>query len=301
MARLIVVVLGSAAGGGFPQWNCRCNACRLAWRNDPTVKWRTQASIAISADARRWIIVNASPDVRAQIGMTRALHPSDGVRSTPIEAIILTGAEIDQTAGLLSLRERQPFTLYGTAATLGYVAENPMFDALASATVPRRPVALDEPFELAGGIQAQLFAVAGKAPLYAEGDAPEIGGETAANVGVEFTREGARFAFVPGCALIGPALKSRLAGADAFMFDGTLFSDDELISSGTGDKTGLRMGHVSIDGPDGSLARLAGMDNRRIYIHINNTNPILIDGSPERRQVLQAGWEIAEDGMEIAV
>jgi pyrroloquinoline quinone biosynthesis protein B len=233
--------------------------------------------------------------------MTRTLHPSDGVRSTPIEAIVLTGAEIDQTAGLLSLRERQPFALYGTETTLAYVAENPMFDALAPATVPRQTVALDEPFELAGGIEARLFAVPGKAPLYAEGDAPLIGSETAANVGVELVREGARFVFVPGCADIGPALRERLAKADAFMFDGTLYSDDELIASGTGEKTGLRMGHVSVAGPEGSLARLAGLENRRIYIHINNTNPILISGSAEHRQVVEAGWEIAFDGMEVAL
>jgi pyrroloquinoline quinone biosynthesis protein B len=301
MGRLTAIVLGSAAGGGYPQWNCRCPVCRLAWEGDRRVKARTQASVAVSADAVRWTLLNASPDLRAQIGAVKTLQPVEDMRSSPIAAVVLTGGEIDQTAGLLSLRERQDFSLYATPETLGFIGDNPMFGALARDVVARQPVRLDEPFGLPGDIEAKLFAVPGKLPLYLEGQTPVTDAETSANVGVELAREGARLAFVPGCAALPPALKQRLAGCDVILFDATLFTDDEMIRTGTGEKTGRRMGHMPIDGPDGSLAALEGLGRRRIFIHINNTNPILVDGSPERRRVLQAGWEIAEDGMEIAL
>jgi pyrroloquinoline quinone biosynthesis protein B len=301
MGRLTAIVLGSAAGGGYPQWNCRCPVCRLAWEGDRRVKPRTQASVAVSADGRRWTLLNASPDLRAQIGAAPALQPCAGTRGSPIAAVVLTGGEIDQTAGLLSLRERQSFTVFGTDAALGFIADNPMFGVLAPDVVERRAVALDAPLTLPGGIEARLFAVPGKLPLYREGRDPVTDAETSANVGVELRRDNVRLAYVPGCAAVPPALKERLARCDVVLFDGTLFTDDEMIRSGTGQKTGRRMGHMPIDGPDGSLAALGGLKARRILIHINNTNPILVDGSPERRRVEQAGWQVAEDGMEIVV
>src|SRR5262245_38624453 len=299
MGRLTAIVLGSAAGGGYPQWNCRCPVCRLAWEGDRRVRPRTQTSVAGSGDGRRWTMLNAAPDLRTQVGGTSRLWPADGLRSSPIEAVVLTGGEIDQTAGLLNLRERQAFALHGTAQTLGFVAENPMFQVLAPDLVTRHAVALEEPFTLPGGIAATLFAVPGKLPLYREGANPATDAETAANVGVELVREGARLAFVPGCASVPAGLKDRLRRCDVVLFDGTLFVDDEMIRVGTGEKTGRRMGHMPIDGPGGSLAALDGVTARRVYIHINNTNPILIEGSAERRRVEEAGWEIAEDGMEI--
>src|SRR5262245_11515272 len=301
MGRLTAIVLGSAAGGGYPQWNCRCPVCRLAWEGDRRVKARTQASVAVSADGEAWTLLNASPDLRAQIAATAALRPSAGPRGSPIKAALLTGAEIDQIAGLLTLRERQDFALFGTAETLALVTENPIFTVLAPDLVPRRAVGLDEPLALPGGIEARLFAVPGKMPLYREGAAPAADAETEVNVGVELRLGGARLAYVPGAAAVPPSLKERLTHADLVLFDGTLFVDDEMIRSGTGEKTGRRMGHMPIDGPDGSLAALAGLECRRIYIHINNTNPILVDGSPERRRVVEAGWTVAEDGMEITV
>jgi pyrroloquinoline quinone biosynthesis protein B len=301
MGRLTAIVLGSAAGGGYPQWNCRCPVCRLAWEGDRRVKPRTQASVAVSADGRRWILLNASPDLRTQIGATPALQPCAGTRGSPIAAVVLTGGEIDQTAGLLSLRERQGFTLFGTDEALGFIADNPMFGVLATDVVERRAVGLDAPLTLPGGIEARLFAVPGKLPLYREGRDPVTDAETSANVGVELRRDNVRLAYVPGCASVPPALAQRLASCDVVLFDGTLFTDDEMIRSGTGEKTGRRMGHMPIDGPDGSLAALGGLEARRILIHINNTNPILVDGSPERRRVEQAGWQVAEDGMEIVV
>ena len=276
--------------------------CRLAWDGDPRVRARTQASLAVSADGAHWTLLNASPDLRAQLAATPALHPRAELRGSPIAAVVLTGAEIDQTAGLLSLRERQPFTLLATEQTLGALAANPMFGALAADVVTRRAVAPGTPFMLPGGLAAELFMVPGKVPLYLEQGTPRDCRSRAAPMsGVEITAGGATLMFVPGAAAVTPALRERLARADVILFDGTLFTDDEMIASGTGEKTGRRMGHMPIDGADGSLAALAGLGKRRIYIHINNTNPILIDGSPQRRKVEAAGWEVAADGMEIVL
>jgi pyrroloquinoline quinone biosynthesis protein B len=293
-------VLGAAAGGGYPQWNCRCDVCRLAWAGDARVRPSTQASLAVSADGERWVIINASPDLRAQLAATPALHPRD-LRHSPIDAVVLTGAEIDQVSGLLAMRERQPFTLYGTAETLDALAANPMLDALAPDVVNRRPVLPGKRFEPVQGIEAELFAVPGKVPLYLEQGEPEIGAETGANVGVEIVAASARLAFVPGAAAVTASLKERLAAADLVLFDGTLFTDDEMIRTGTGTKTGRRMGHLPVDGADGSLEALTDLSGRRVYIHINNTNPLHVRGSSERAKVEAAGWEIAADGMEIAL
>jgi pyrroloquinoline quinone biosynthesis protein B len=270
MGRLSAIVLGSAAGGAFPQWNCRCAVCALAWAGDSRVRPRTQASIAVSGGDDRWTLLNASPDLGQQIRATRALHPHQGLRGSPIDAVVLTGAEIDQIAGLLSLRESSPFTLYATPSSHG-------------------------------NIEASLFTVPGKLPLYLEGDEPEIGAESAANVGIELSCDGARLIFVPGAAAVTDAMRARFARADAVLFDGTLFRDDEMLRTGTGQKTGRRMGHMPIDGEGGALQALDGLKTRRIFIHINNTNPIQIDGSPERAKVEAAGWQVAEDGMEIVL
>jgi pyrroloquinoline quinone biosynthesis protein B len=298
---LTAIVLGAAAGGGFPQWNCNCDVCRLAWAGDARVRSRTQASLAVSADRKRWTLLNTSPDLRAQIQATPALQPREGKRGSPIDAVVLTGAEIDQTAGLLNLRERSPFTIMGTAATLAAVAGNPMFGALAADVVRRRAIMPGERFAIGDGLTAELFMVPGKVPLYLEGENPATAEESAANVGVEITDGTARLAFVPGAAAVTPALHERLSRADAVLFDGTLFTDDEMIRAGLGDKAGRRMGHMPVDGPDGSIAALKGLSARRILVHINNTNPILVDGSPERRHVEAAGWEVAWDGMEIVL
>ena len=210
MGRLTAIVLGSAAGGGFPQWNCLCPVCRLAWQGDRRVKLRGQASLAVSADGEHWTLLNAAPDLRAQIAAVPALHPRGASRASPISAIVLTGAEVDQAAGLLNLRERQPFTLYGTAETLGILGDNPMFNVLAPDVVSRQAVGLDQPFALPGGIEAELFAVPGKVPLYLEGENPDTSAETSANVGVTITAGDRRLVFVPGCAAVRPALHARL-------------------------------------------------------------------------------------------
>jgi pyrroloquinoline quinone biosynthesis protein B len=299
MGRLTAIVLGSAAGGAFPQWNCRCPVCQLAWAGDRRVRARTQAGIAVSSGDGRWTLINASPDLGQQIRATPKLHPQGALRGSPIDAVVLTGAEIDQIAGLLSLRESTPFTLYATPSSHAAVAANAMFGAMSAMT--RRAINPGEKFMLTGNIEASLFMVPGKVPLYLEGDDPEIGAESAANVGIELQCNGARLVFVPGAAAVTPAMRERFGKADAILFDGTLFADDEMLRTGTGQKTGRRMGHMPIDGDDGTLKALDGLNARRIFIHINNTNPIQIDGSPERRKVEAAGWQVAEDGMEIVL
>jgi pyrroloquinoline quinone biosynthesis protein B len=299
MGRLTAIVLGSAAGGAFPQWNCRCPVCALAWAGDSRVQPRTQTGIAVSAGDGSWTLINASPDLPSQIRATPALHPRGELRGSPVDAVVLTGAEIDQIAGLLSLRESSPFTLYATPASHAAVAANAMFGAMGA--MSRRAISPGERFMLAGDIEATLFMVPGKLPLYLEGEAPELDIESAANVGIELHREGARMVFVPGTAAVTPAMRERFARADVVLFDGTLFTDDEMIRTQTGQKTGRRMGHLQIDGDGGSLRALAGLSARRIFVHINNTNPILIEGSVERRTVEDAGWQVAEDGMEIVL
>src|SRR5438876_8132076 len=301
MARLTAIVLGSAAGGGFPQWNCRCPVCQLAWAGDSRVRSRTQASLAVSANGEDWLLINASPDLPAQLRHAPKLHPRGGTRGSPIKAVLLTGAEIDQVAGLLSLRAREPFMLCATAETLAVIKDNSVFGVLPPEVVRRQTITPGKPCMLPGGLQAELFAVPGKVALYLEGENPETMSETAGTVGVELSAGGARLAFIPGAAAVTPAMRERLARADVVFFDGTLFHDGEMIATQTGNKTGHRMGHMSIDGGGGSLAALEGIRARRIYIHINNTNPILVDGSPERARVTSQGWEVAEDGLEVVL
>jgi pyrroloquinoline quinone biosynthesis protein B len=202
-------------------------------------------------------------------------------------------------AGLLSLRESTAFTLYATPASHAAVASNAMFGAMDA--MKRRAVNPGERFTLTGDIEATMFMVPGKVPLYLEGQVPELDAESPANVGIELRRDGATVVFVPGAASVTDAMRTRFARADVVLFDGTLFTDDEMVRSGTGEKTGRRMGHMPIDGENGSLKMLNGLNARRIYIHINNTNPILIDGSNERAKVETSGWSVAEDGMEITL
>lgn len=246
-------------------------------------------------------MLNASPDLRAQIQATPALQPRCAPRSSPITAVVLTGSEIDQIAGLLTLRERQDFALFATAETLADLEANPIFGVLAPGVVTRKTIVLDQPFVLPGGLEAELFAVPGKRALYREGDNPALGVESGVNVGVELGCGGRRLVYVPGAAGVTATMLDRIARADVLLFDGTLFADDELIATGTGSKTGRRMGHMPLDGADGTIAALRDVAARRILTHINNTNPILIDGSAERRQVEAAGFEVAEDGMEIVL
>ena len=295
---LRAIVLGAAAGGGFPQWNCRCAGCLLSWAGDPRARARTQASVAVSGDGADWILLNASPDLTAQIRATPALQPREGKRGNPIAAVVLTGGEVDQVTGLLSLRERHNFTVFATERVLVALSDNPIFAALDPASVRREKVSFDRPFLLPGGLEARLFAAPGKVPLYLENVA--AGKPEEFTAGIEIKKDGKAVVFIPGAASIPPALQRIASEADLTFFDGTVFTDDEMLRAGTGSKTGRRMGHVPISGEDSSMHALAST-GKRVYLHINNTNPILIEGSPEYQAVREAGWDVAYDGMEFAL
>lgn len=311
---LHVLVLGAAAGGGFPQWNSNSPASRRARAGDAAVPCASQSSIAISRDGRRWVVINASPDIRQQINANSPLHPAEGIRHSPIASIVLTNADVDHVAGLLTLRESQPFSLYATERVLSVLAENPIFNVLNPAFVERRSLRLDHPFEPLTregeplGLTVEAFAVPGKIALYKEDTAagPDLGTVAEDTIGLRIcvseawnTTDRALF-YVPGCAALPDHLKRRLDGAGLLLFDGTLWRDDEMIAQGAGVKTGRRMGHISMAGPDGSIAGLADVKiGRKVFIHINNTNPVLLLDSPERAEAEAAGWEIARDGMEL--
>lgn len=297
-ADLHAVVLGAAAGGGVPQWNCGCPVCRLAWAGDNRVRPRTQSSIAVSANGADWLLLNASPDIRQQILAVPALQPKEFPRHSPIAAVLLTNGDVDHVAGLLGLRERQAFTLYGTAETLDSLADNRVFDVLARDVVRRQAVLPGQGFEAVPGLTVTLVPVPGKLPLWREDEPMRLGEESEATVGAILASGSRRIAYIPGCAAVPPWLRETIADADLLLFDGTLWEDDEMIRHGVGTKTGRRMGHMPIAGPDGSMAALAGLQVRqRVFIHLNNTNPVLVEGSPERRAVETAGWQVAHDGM----
>ena len=297
-ARLRILILGSAAGGGLPQWNCGCPNCVRARRGD--LPARTQSSIAVSADGESWAVVNASPDIRVQLARAPRLHPR-GLRDSPVRSVLLTNGDIDHVAGLLSLREGHAFTLLATPGILALIEANPVFRALDPARVARREIALGEPAEIAPGVAAELFPVPGKVPLYMEEGEVETDLEGEQTVGVRLSAGGSPAFYIPGCAAMTPALAARLAGAALVLFDGTVWEDDEMIRSGVGQKTGARMGHMAINGEAGSLAAFAPLGVRaKVYVHINNTNPVLDPAGPTRRAVEEAGWTVAEDGMELS-
>jgi pyrroloquinoline quinone biosynthesis protein B len=299
---LRVLVLGSAAGGGFPQWNCRCPVCQLAWAGDPRVKARTQSSVAVTADGERFVLLNASPDLRQQILSNRDLHPRRGDRDSPIKAVVLTNGDVDHVTGLLTLRERQPFTLFGTGTTLDVVAGNSVFGVLDQGFVTRHELTMNAPVDVGCGITVRPFPVPGKVPLYLEGPSLAIGEETENTIGLEVSGGGSRFYYIPGCASVPGWLLDAVEGAPLLLFDGTTYRDDEMPRLGLSDKTSRRMGHTPVAGEDGTLERFArSRIGRKVFIHINNTNPILVDGSPENEAVRAAGWEISFDGMDIVL
>jgi len=298
---LRILVLGSAAGGGVPQWNCLCPVCRLAWSGDKRVKPRSQSSLAISADGERWVLLDASPDLRQQIIASPWLHPRGAKRHSPIGAVFVTNADVDHLAGLLTLREQQRFALFGSQATLAQTGAG-IFGVLHKDLIDRRAIALDTPADTGLGIWVTPFAVPGKVPLYLEGENVAVGAESEATVGVELSDGAKSFFYVPGCAEINDGVIKRLDGAALVFFDGTTFTDDEMVNLGLSKKTARRMGHVAMSGEKGSLERLASCAiGRKIYVHINNTNPVLIEDSPQRAAVERAGWDVAHDGMEICL
>jgi pyrroloquinoline quinone biosynthesis protein B len=310
---MLIKVLGSAAGGGFPQWNCNGRNSADVRRGVPGLRARTQSSIAVSADGKDWVLLNATPDLRQQINETPELQPDPhgAVRNSPIKAVVLTNGDVDHVAGLLNLREGQPFTIYGSERVLGVLAANSIFNVLSPDFVRRVPIVLDRGFDVEGpagavGIATEGFAVPGKVALYLEDEAAgeDFGTEEGDTIGLKVTDKstGAHFYYVPGCAEVDQALKTRLSGAPLVFFDGTLFTNDEMIRQGMLQKTGERMGHMNMSGPKGTLANFAGLGvARKIFIHINNSNPVLREDSPERKAVEDAGWAVAYDGMSLEI
>ncbi len=305
-----IVVLGAAAGGGYPQWNCGCPNCARARRGDDAARPRTQCSLAVSADGDAWLLLNAAPDLREQIATTPSLQPQEGGRGSPIKVVAVSGGDVDAIAGLLHLRESQPLALYASRRVLTLIAANPIFRVLAPGSVARREIMLgrQEPLgDFAGhplGLTVEAFAVPGKVALYAEEEGEEsFGTEEGDTVGFAVSDEaGTCFHFVPACASLSEALIARIRGSRLVFFDGTLWTDKEMIRLGLGMKTGRRMGHLSVSGSDGTIATLAPLNiARKVFVHVNNTNPMILDDSPERAAVARAGWEVAYDGMEIAL
>ena len=308
---LRVVVLGAAAGGGIPQWNCGCTVCRKARNEHPELR-STQASIAISADGDHWFLINASPDLRQQLIATPKLHPKAGtLRHSPISGVILTNGEVDAVAGLLSMREGSPFTVYAHPRVLAILATNSIFNVLNEKNVRRQPIEVDRAFEPAlpdgspSGIEILPFAVPGKGAWYLEGKAHPAGDDGAGDtLGLRIgdRASGKYMYFLAACASVTNDLRSRLKGASAIFFDGTVWRDDELIAAGLGNKTGQGMGHIAMSGDSGAIAALANLDiGRKIFLHINNSNPVLLRDSAERKTAEHAGWQIPTDGMEIVL
>jgi pyrroloquinoline quinone biosynthesis protein B len=300
-----VILLGTAAGGGFPQWNCWCPTCRIA-RDDPArAHARTQSSIAFSADGVRWFLGNASPDVREQLArLPRVDVP--GVRHVPVEGIVLTDAELDHTLGVTLLREGRHLQIIATPAVIRTIAEDsrvlPVTQAFA--VVQTVEIALGEPTPLdyrdgtPSGLTIEMKAVRGDPPRFSRKE--EVGHTVAAFI--TDTASGKTCAFVPGCGGLGPKLLARLNEADLLLFDGTFWTNDELIRLGISDRPASAMGHVAISGPEGSLAVLSQLDCRqKVYTHINNTNPMLIERSPERVEVEGAGMRVGMDGMRFEI
>lgn len=303
-----VRVLGSAAGGGFPQWNCGCANCAAARAGAPDVEARTQESVAISADGRSWFLLNASPEIRAQIEGFAGLHPR-GPRHSPIAGIVLTNGDLDHCLGLLSLRESHPLQLIATPAVeRGFREGNVLHRTLQrfEGQLRFRPLAFEQAQVLAladgspSGLTIEAVPVSGKLPIHLEGRCTPSQED---NVGV-LVREPARgrtLAYFPAVAGPTAPLAAALSRADCVFFDGTFWSSEELPGAGLGDKRAEDMAHWPVGGAGGSLHMLRELAARRVLIHINNTNPMLRTGSSEAQQVRAAGVEIARDGMELEV
>jgi pyrroloquinoline quinone biosynthesis protein B len=304
---MFIRVLGSAAGGGFPQWNCGCPNCRGLREGTVRAQPRTQECVAVSADGAAWLLLNCSPEIRQQIEGFPGLHPR-GPRDSPIAAILVTNGDLDHCLGLLSLRESHPLVVYATEPVRrGFVEDNVLYRTLERfpGQVTWRTLKLGGDEAIAGpdgrttGLTVTPLAVPGKPPIHLEHRAPPAAED---NIGVRVREQatGRVLAYCSAAASVTDDMRRVLDGADAVFFDGTFWSSDELPALGLGTKRAEEMAHLPVGGSGGSLAGLAGLRaRRRVYIHINNTNPMLRDDSAERAQVDAAGWEIAGDGMEV--
>jgi len=300
-----IILLGTAAGGGFPQWNCWCPPCRVA-RTDPRrAQPRTQSAAALSADGERWFLLNASPDVHAQLGRLPRRAPA-GMRHAPVEGVVLTDAELDHTLGLVLLREARFLQVAATRSVRSILENDSALLRVTRAFAEVRTVDLpvDRAVPLAyrdgcpSGLSVTAFLVPAGPPRFAaEGQAGHTIGLL---IGDEAT--GGTCAFVPGCGELDESLVARLGAAELVLFDGTFWSEGELIGLGISDRTARQMDHLPISGPGGSLEHLAELPSRqRVYTHINNTNPMLIEDSPERALVERRGVVVGADGMRFSL
>ena len=301
-----VKILGSAAGGGFPQWNCSCRNCSSLRAGTFSGKARTQAQVAVSHDCRSWFLLGASPDLLAQIEATRELHPR-GIRDSPVTGVVLANADLDHVLGLLLLRELQPMRIYGTSSALSILRQqNSMFRMLNR--VPEQAEWIEvEPrtkFQLGPstgenfGLQCEMLAMSNHFPPYVDAHAASSSKALEASLGVILeSQSGKRLAYFPAVPEIDDALLHKLEATDLLFFDGTFWSDDELIRVQGSGQTARQMGHIPVSSPEGSLRKLAGLQRpRKMFVHINNTNPMLDESGAEFRAVREAGWEVAEDG-----
>ena len=307
-----VLVLGSAAGGGFPQWNCNCSNSAEARKNPKRAKPRTQSSIEVSVDdGKNWFLFNASPDLRQQINDNSALQPKNGVRHSPILGVFITNGDIDHIAGLLNLRESHPLSIYATKKVLSILKSNSVFDVLNPDFVERREVSLNETTLLVGkdnnssGIEVEVFSVPGKIALFLEdkNKGNNFGTDPEDTIGLKIIDAKSKkyFFYIPGCADMTEDLKNRVKEAPMVLFDGTLWTDDEMLKAKVGvQKTGQRMGHMSMSGEKGTIEIFKNLDvKKKIFIHINTTNPALLEDSNERKKINEEGWEVSYDGMEV--
>ena len=307
---LKILILGSAAGGGSPQWNCNSEVSKAVRSGSNGTSPRTQSSIAVTANNEEWFLFNASPDLGSQILKNEQMHPKKNLRHSPISGVVLTNGDVDHVAGLLTLRERQNLSVYAHHRVHSVLKQNSIFNVLNPEYVDRREMSMNQKFELktkeghSVGIEVEAFEVPGKIALWLEDESKgkDFGTRDGDTIGLKISssNEKKSFYYIPACAKMTNELANRIKGAEVVLFDGTLWTNDEMASSKVGEKTGQRMGHMNNSGEDGSIEAFKNLDvKRKIFIHINTTNPILLTDSKERKTVELNGWEVSYDGMEI--